>query len=311
MWYCDGSGLHTIDDSGNTQNFAEPWTEQCNAIEEGPDGNLWLSAFDPALDTFEAYKVTPLGQATEYILPHGAGYALIGGRDGNVWYPTFGSGNNLPGPYVAKINASTGSITEYPLVYKHRFPIQFTAIDSGHDGNFYVIDTENDRILRVTETGTVKSFKLQVPIAGNATTTSVADVFTIYYGVPNPPDLLSWTVTGHIFTNYGSEPFGGGVNPLLGPDMNVWTTTGVYLRRMLNTTPQSATLTVGGQQAFSITETNCSQCVWSAVSEEPGVASVSAVTGNAFTVTGVSTGTAQIDVSDKRYNVVHAQVTVN
>ena len=310
MWYCDDAGLHTIDDNGSTQSFSETWTA-CTAIEEGPDGNLWLSAFDPTLRTYEAYKVTPGGQATEYVLPHGAGQALIGDLDGNVWYPTYGSGNNEPGPYVAKINATSGVITEYPLVYKHRFPISFTAIDSGHDGNIYVIDTENDRIVRVSETGTVKTFKLQVPLAGHATTTSVADVFTIYYGFPDPADLLSWTVSGHIFTNYGSEPFGGAVNPLRGPDTNVWTSTGVYLIRILTVTPQSASLKVGGSQQFSIAETNCKACVWSAVSEEPGVASVSAVSGNAFTVTGVSAGTAQIDVSDQRYNVVHVQVTVN
>jgi streptogramin lyase len=101
MWYCDSAGLHTIDDNGNTQSFAEPWSA-CSAIEVGPDGNLWLSANDPTSGKNEAYRVTPTGTSTEYVLPHDAGNALISGvRDGNVWYTEAAS-------YVAKIAAATG-----------------------------------------------------------------------------------------------------------------------------------------------------------------------------------------------------------
>jgi len=41
----------------------------------------------------------------------------------------------------------------------------------------------------MSETSTVKNFKLQVPVGGNALTTSVADTFTIYYDFPDPAAL--------------------------------------------------------------------------------------------------------------------------
>jgi len=308
MWYCDANDgdLHTVDDNGNIQTFSGAWGG-CNAIEVGPDGNLWLSAFDVTIRQFEAYKVTPTGVATEYILPHGAGPVLIGGLlDGNVWYSEAAS-------YVAKITASSGTITEYPLVYKHRYPQAFTAIDSGHDGNIYLIDSANLRILRLTETGTTRIYEIQPArnVAGGASAQSGYDVFTIFFGRSDSA-LYGWTTKGHVWTGYGTDPFfGHAVVPFQGPDMNIWTGDDVYLLRLLTVTPQSATISVGGNQPFSISETNCKDCIWSAVSEEPQIASVSPVSGNGFSVTGVSTGTAQIDVYDKRFNVVHVDVTVN
>ncbi len=313
MWYCDGAGLHTIDDNGNTQTFTEPW-DACSAIEVGPDGNLWLSADDPSTFRNEAYKVTPTGTTTEYVLPHDAGIALIGGvNDGNVWYAEAAESYAEPASYVAKITAATGVITEYPLAYNHRFLPRIVAIDSGHDGNVYIIDGLNERILRVSETGSLKTFFVKP--AGNAMSTiSVKNVDTVFYGLSTYPSTLwGWSIKGHVFTDYGSETFDPGLalTPLLGPDLNIWSGRVVYLRRILTTTPQSATVTVGASQPFTISEKDCPSCIWSAVSEEPQIASVSAVTGNSFSVTGVGSGAAQIDVSDKHYNVVHVDVIVN
>ncbi len=287
VWFCGANDVGSITEDGSASYYPAP-IKYCNGITAGPDGNLW------AADTGQIVRVTPGGEFTIFPLPNPTAPAwhIASAANGYVW---FDSADGSDHPIIGNINVTTQRMTWYRVGHS------ITSISTGTDGNAYgtTFKYRNAAIIEVTPAGAVSWHFLDITVYGGANQSNVG---TIWLG----GDISGWSVKHHTLTTLGCCGF----NPILGPDMNIWYTGGVYLRRILTVVPSAAKLRVGADVIFAITETNCPVCVWTAVSSNPGIASTSPVTSASFTVTGQSAGVTTITVSDKRQNVVRVQITV-
>ena len=298
--FCGQGQVGSVSSVGVVTYFAEP-IGRCFGVTTGPDNNMWLT------EATSVDRITSTGQLTTFSMPVVAlGPIVSSAKDGLLWFAWVSSA----AVGVGSINPASGQSSLFPIS-KSLGGIGGAGLTTGVDGNVYYVPVLDRRstgeIFRVTPTGAVKRFtNLPINLGYN---NSAENAFTVWFGGMNG-HLYAWATQSHRLTDKGASPIGVQY-PILGPDMNVWLEGGVYLQRLLTVAPQSATLQAGSQQVFSITETDCSQCLWSAQSSNPGIASVSPVSSGTFTVTGVSGGSTSISVSDQRNNVVRVPITVN
>ena len=307
MWYCAQSTVGNVTPNGITTTYEAPNSGTgCNGIAAGPDGNIWVT--DSGLS--QLLRVTPQGAFSAYPLPNpsNAPNLIVGGKNDLVW---FVEGNSTT-EFVSNINVTSGLISEFPLPGAASQHAIF-GLDSGADGNAYAVDqTSIGRIYRVTPAGTVRGFRIAtVASEAQATQTGVRNIW-----IGSGSGLLSWSTSKHQLTNYGLPPSpppppkGPETAPIAGPDENVWMAGGVYILRVLTVAPPNATLQVNASQSFSITESDCSPCSWTATSSNSAVATVTPVSSGQFSVTGVSVGSATIRVTDRHRNEVKVPITV-
>ncbi len=274
----------------------------------GPDGNLWIADNPGSLTNSSLARMTTDGKFTSFDIPAGVVYPATSSKDKVLWFE-----------YETETEGGLGTFDPATTTYR-LFPISPSIgvgdLFTGLDGNAYFVPDLGGRrtglIIRVTPQGKVTRFANVPKQLGDPRPNINENVDTVWYGGADD-HLYGWTTQGHQLIDEGSFPaFQFPIHfTVVGPDDNIWFQDGVFLRRLLTVAPQSATIGIGGEQSFSIRETNCPKCVWSAVSSNPGVASASAVTGSSFTVTGQSAGSATITVSDKRSNVVQVPIAVN
>lgn len=300
VWFCLGAKIGEVSSVGIFTDYVAPNPSTiCSSITSGPDGNVWIA--DSGVN--QLLRVGTGGAFTAFLLPNPGNQIgeVTGGQNDLVWF--FES--NLSTSFVSYINTSTGNITEIPLNMPGRH--QFGSLDTGNDGNAYLLDVGRDRIYRVKPDGEIRGFQIQSAFAEQQL--DQLNMRTIWLSAT--PNLVGWSIQNHQATNYGSPPSPNQVSdPVIGPDGNVWMPGGVYILRSLVVVPSSATIRVQGSQSFSVTETRCAQCTWTAKSSNPAIASVSTVNAGQFTVTGESTGAATITVADRNHNEVRVAITV-
>ncbi len=310
VWYCGPGDVGSISEAGIITNYLEP-IGFCDSIATATDGNLWLTENTVANNHCTGFidRMTPTGQLTRHPQPDGvcAGAIASSAKDRLLWFcyetsTSFGAGTFDPVTDEENMFSFAGIKAQ-----------GCGSMNTGVDGNAYETSWygqyQTSEIVRITPSGSLRRF-IHTP-AQYGYDANQQNVRTIWQ-VGND-GLDGWSISTHQTTSYGTPapPEFIGEAPFLGPDMNIWFRGGVYLRRMLSVRPQRATLAVGRQQVFSIGETNCPICVWSVVSSNQSVASVSTGSSASFTVTGQSSGSATITVSDKRNNVVRVPITVN
>ena len=220
----------------------------------GPDGNVWFVDVGRG----QVGRVTPSGSFAQFVLPNPAGgaHTLVKGSDGNVWVIARGTGANSH-DWLVRVSPD-GAMTRFAA------GASGTGLDSiaaGPDGNLWFTDVFGARIGRMTPSGSLTEFHLQVPSAprgittgpdGNLWFTDESRVWrmttkgeAVYYPVGNDPSLpLGDIVAGPDgklwFASHDGlrriSPANGGIeelqlppgakpfNLVAGPDGNIWFT---------------------------------------------------------------------------------------
>lgn len=307
LWVCNSYSATKLTVSG--QSSVYPISDyDCSNLVVGSDGALWYLG-----DHLMFGRVTADGVASHIPEPpNEQAWDLLAGPDGNIWFTENRFEREKPGYHaIAKIDITTHAITEYKKTLRSYGGL-FDRLFADKNGNFYT-DAEDQPgdVWRLTPTtATWKKFTL-----GLHTPLKPGDISGLYFG--GSSGGVKWTFAGHKVVTYGLPPDSSGFpaySALTAPDRNVWFTNGpkmsIFINRILSVSPVSATIGVGGMKTFTISESNCPQCIWSAVSSNTSIATVSPVSDGQFTVTGVAAGTATVTVSDKAQNAFDVQITV-
>lgn len=159
--------------AGAVTTYAPPTADvTIGGLTVGHDGNLWFVEQLPGTLPSKLGRITPTGAISEYTLagqPGTLAYTLAPGTDANVWFTAATSTCTATGPCqpargaVGRITAS-GAIAEYPLPARGVIPLGLVA---GPGGDLYFVEvtangsgipTGNDKLGRVTPTGTITEF---------------------------------------------------------------------------------------------------------------------------------------------------------
>lgn len=141
-----------------------------NGLVAGPDGNLWLTAFDiePYLDLpggtpihDAIVRMTTSGAFTSFPLPWPGVWpeGIVSGPDGNLWFTEF------YGDAVGRITPQ-GAIADYLVPPRpHRWlgslsGSQPHAIVVGPDGNLWFPDGGNNKVARITPSGKLTEYPI-------------------------------------------------------------------------------------------------------------------------------------------------------
>jgi streptogramin lyase len=271
------------------------------------DGSIWVNGGN------EIQKITSGGVVTQYPVPSGRSVTALGvGSDGDVWFTELQ--HCPPQCYKRRMFGKItlgGTITEYNY-YNHRSTFIGEDMVMGHDGALYTIYGAYGKMLRILPNGTTQ----EVDGAGVGGSTLIAgprgDFYTIglhaalYEGGPN--------MSAHFLQQPPNGPDARDL--VLASDGNIWITQqnlnsiAVYLRHQIRPVPTSISVGVGNSQSLSISETKYDEG-WQVVSSNPSIASVSMVSMTQYNVTGVSTGSCSIVITDTMGNQRAVPVTVN
>jgi streptogramin lyase len=166
VWFIDDNNdIGLVSPTGIVLTLPMPAPTSPYKITAGADGNLWFT--NSGIDAIG--KITPSGVVTEYPLPpdpstaltiipddNGAD-AIVAGPDGNIWFTAIG--------YIGKMDPS-GNLTKYPI---NPSLIGMPDITVGIDGNLYFVESENDKIGKITPAGVVTEYALpEIPTGHQA-----------------------------------------------------------------------------------------------------------------------------------------------
>jgi hypothetical protein len=273
------------------------------------DGYLWCG------DTASGiWRISTSGQVQSTSVGIGGPYvAKAASPDGKMWFLQESSGRTL-----FSIDSSL-NVTSYSVGSNN------TGLTYASDGGLWFV--EKSVLARVDEkTGEMTTYSLKTSI----------DAVDIVQA--DPSDLAISTITSKLvtfdmkshkvvyaqFIPNGLDVFHGREDRnlptmTLGPDFNLWLQDGssnqniaVCTIRVLTVKRATVTLSVGGQQALSVSEMQYMKPSFTATSSNPDVASVpSGSSPSKFNVTGTGTGSCSITISDTRGNSTSIPVTVN
>jgi len=318
MWFAEAfynGKIGRISTGGQITEFPLPSAlgYACAAqITAGPDGAVWFG--DPCNDGIG--RVTTDGVFSPLVPTTGPPSGkFTSGPDGNVWFTEPSNG------IVGKITPA-GVLTEYTPPTQDSAP---AGITEGGDGNMWFLEGNGGgKYGRITTSGVIKEF------LGDGD----ADGGTVM--VEGPPDfrptekILFATEQGEnaieLFSvrkkavigeaNLPNPGSNGSLNWIaLGPDGNMWFTLeakneiGVYVINKMSVVPTSLTLQVGQVSSVTVSEQHYTGA-WTAASSNDNVATVAPGPPSVFNVTGVSTGTCTVTISDSMENSVPVVVTV-
>lgn len=295
IWTCSAGspgGLAKITTGFEVTTYPAPTF--CGGIAVGSDGNIWFtSGGDCAIE-----RSTTSGATTEFVSPYCPSLPeeILAGSDGNIWFTERGARGATNG--VIRFAISKSSFAEFTTVK----PLEGLAL--GSDGNLYSCYNPDaysgGKLDQISSSGSMRLF--QVPTRC-ISTQSISGSLSVYYTTESG-NGARWNIKDHSDTAYGQSPSKDvSLAMTVGPDKNVWNadaldTIEVYVNRLLDVTPASATIAVHSSQSFSVTEINCSACAFSAKSSDPAVATSSSVKAGAFSVRGNGAGSTTVTVSD-------------
>lgn len=186
-------------------------------IAVGPDENIWFANGCDAVD-----RITPNGVITVYPIPtlNSGPLGITAGPDGNMWFAEAG------GDRIGRITLA-GVITEFPVPREATQPTFITAGGRGSHDLWFVTNGHVPHIGRISLTGTVTEFEIP---GANSRTTFIGQ--------------LTGGRDGNVWMAQ-SEGLGGFIDRItpsggvtqfkladrtfgiaLGPDGNIWFTTG-------------------------------------------------------------------------------------
>jgi hypothetical protein len=275
-------------------------------IVSGSDRNLWILGAAPGLQ-YSIARVTTNGVYTQIPSSLSYVYSITPGPDKNIWVA--GSIGNTA--YVAKILISNGSMTTY--VIPNPYSLFNLVIASGADGGVWV--TEEFEMVRVDPvTGAVVAYPANLGNGSNRQHSMVAGPNKLLY-ISGFGYVVGYSPTNHVVHGRVYYPRGIYGTPWIaaGPDEQLWTVTetniAVLLLHKILPVPNNIVVSVGNSMGLAVSEPKSNQKRFSAVSNNPSVATVFG-NGSSFTVTGVGVGTTTLTVSDKIGNTLDVPVTV-
>jgi virginiamycin B lyase len=189
----------------------------------GPDGNVWLTS------TRFLIRMTPSGEVTEFPMPEEqfgqnftqAAGPIVSGSDGNLWFAGYralpdGSG----GRSVATIDRMTpgGEVAQFELPGPGSFP---TRLAVGSDGNVWFTETQEDKVGRITPSGSIQMFQLP---AGTRPLEIAAGADGNLWVTEdrNEPGALGRITPSGQFTEFPAEPEVTAGALAAGPDGRLW-----------------------------------------------------------------------------------------
>jgi streptogramin lyase len=261
--------------------FPVPNAVNPQEIAKGPDGNLWFG---------ENNKIGEINPATDVITQFtrsvgGGIYGLTAGPDGNVWFAVSGYRN------IARINPTTGAITDYPA----RPPMfQPWGITTGPDGNLWTADFRPQASVGVATLATSELVVTQPPPASVA----AGSPFGLTVQAQDSSGNVITTFNGTVTVALGDDSNYNG-SPTLGGTLTVTASNGVATFSNLtlsNAGYYFSLYTSGGGLGWGVTNT---------ISVTPGAATQVVITQQPPATVKVNSGFGlQASIEDQFGNLV-------
>ncbi len=294
-----------ITPQGSVTYFEMPAGSNPESMVTASDGNIWTIDYNYNPNQIDFIKMTTSGVFTivKQFFPPTPAYnaGLVRGPDKNLW--------TVSGSSFARISVSDGSVTFFPT------PQYLPCVTEGTDGGVWASSFYTTGLYRSDMSGNITSYPVHTgcPEAGSN-------------------KLLFWS---HDYKFFGFDEIAGKVvekitpppnslgshsrNPgfSIGPDSQLWmpdeldnpNNVYVFILHQVIATPSKINVGVGSNASMSVTEKQSRQNNFSALSNDPNVATVLG-SGENFMVTGVAQGSTTITVSDKIGNSLDVPVTV-
>ena len=350
MWVCDNGAIDRVDMAGNVTSFAVPacfaltrdpdqhlyfWetptqfgkvdssgditslsldggTPVDNVMASDSNHDLWKPGSD--ID-----RIDPAGHVAfkNLVFPPGVGgtiTALAYGSDGQMWFSC-----------VARFTPCLGEISLDMSVYNISLLPDVSNPIAASDGGIWF--SEGNSIARM-DTG-----------SKTITTYPLPQTYNVIWGTQATPELLAFVTKGRQLLKFNIRThkidsildIPGMVDSTnsfidFGVDRNLWiatdvlgkvshgykaTTLDVNVVRLMTTTPTSITVSVGQAASLGVAEKHYLNPTFAAASSNPSVATVApAQTLGSFVVTGVSSGSCSVTLSDRYGNSIAVSVTV-
>ena len=200
-----------------TSTGASPPTTVRDAI-QGPDGNIWFTAFNTD-DTGYIGRETSAGGLTTFPLAQQP-WGITAGPDGNLWFAASNS-SVLPPQTSRSIWRITplGALTEFPLATY----VDPTKIVAGSDGNlWFLLGCDcGSNVGRLTPSGQFITFPVKTRELGNADLVEGSDG-NIWFGAGGK-NIARMTTAG-VETEFPLPTGPYGQNMVVGPDGDIWFT---------------------------------------------------------------------------------------
>jgi streptogramin lyase len=309
----DGTfAIAQVTTQGTFTNYGLPGTTQPQWIAAGSDGYIWMIR-SPGSDHEVIAKISPQGTGyTEY--PHGSFLDnlafLTSGPDGNLWALNHQSDGDWA---LVRISVADGSIEEMPGG-STPFAASFVQMP---DGGLWEANCHT-YLTRFDTNGNGQQYALTYN-GRSVTACFVAAGPTSQLYWAGQTHVLGFNVFKHTVQRYGALPGAASDrSTLVGPDQNFWTKLccfngverlGIDLLHLIVAKPSSVTVHAGSSTSLSVSEKRGPNQTFTAVSNNPAIATVSG-SGTSFTVTGVSSGSTTVTVSDQIGNSLDVPVKV-
>lgn len=264
-------------------------------IESASDANLWMTGSSGG-GNFIA-KMTTSGVVTIVngqapCSPH----ALVRGPDKNLWADC---GSNF-----ARISVPDGSVTLFPAIGT------LESVVEGSDGGVWGwARGRTGGFERIDMLGNVTDYPMSVPSAMVA-----GPNHKLYWGNAHTQRIDTFSEISRKRAGSIALPPGADGMIVIGPDAQLWLVGDsghayAYVLHEIVVTPSPIVVQQKASAPVAVIEKGSPQHAFSAVSNNPAIASVSG-TGESFTVTGVSPGNTTITFSDQIGNSLDVPVTV-
>ena len=244
LWFTESipAKIGRITTTGTITEFPLPGTVGASAsdldiepygITAGPDGNVWF------VEVFAGKigRISPTGAITEYSLTRDLGYVspyvVTVGPDGNLWFTESA---------VDRIGYLTpaGALTEFQLQVNctsdangesHCDMHGLHGISPGPDGNLWFVESNHQKIGRITPTGTITEFP-DGKLCGSPHDIVSGPDGNLWFTEPDTNKIGRITPSGSIMEFPVPPPATSPTQITAGPDGNLWFAAGKAIGRI-------------------------------------------------------------------------------